>query len=72
MSMRLTLEQKHEVARLYATGNFSQRQLAAKFHVSKGTIQNIVKGLAAPPKSGQVPPGIAPPKLPPPLLSQKR
>ncbi|GAA3328626.1 hypothetical protein GCM10020331_073340 [Ectobacillus funiculus] len=40
---KVTEEQKLEIRELYATGDWSQRQLAKKYGVSEGTINRCVK-----------------------------
>lgn len=37
-SVKLTLEDREEIKRLYATGQYSQRELARKFNVSRTLI----------------------------------
>jgi len=41
---KLTEDQVREIRRLYATGNFSQRELARRFDVSPATINLVIHG----------------------------
>ncbi|MFB9762483.1 HNH endonuclease [Ectobacillus funiculus] len=48
MKKKVTEEQKLEIRELYATGDWSQRQLAKKYGVSEGTINRCVKEVEKP------------------------
>ena len=43
---KLTIEQSHEIRRLYAAGNVSQRELGSRFGVHHSQIGHIVRGTA--------------------------
>jgi Helix-turn-helix domain len=43
-STRLSWEKVEEIKKLYATGNYSQRALAAQFNVAVMTINHVLKG----------------------------
>lgn len=45
-SQRLTPAQRQEVARLYATGNYTHKQLADQFRVSQNTIRNCINKIS--------------------------
>lgn len=45
LTAKLTAEHVREIHRLYATGGWTQKTLAAKFDVSRGCISHILLGL---------------------------
>lgn len=44
MKAKLSFETAREIRSLYATGDYSQRQLASKYGVSQPSIGNIIRG----------------------------